>query len=405
MTIQITVGSESQTTELPFQVSRWHPTEARFEFEGNVFPMLTLCWNRWQESYYFLEGVQGGSQGASEQNCLPAELSGHLADGLVSAVYGIDESIEFEGRTVECRVVRAEYEPSRGLVSVAPGSSAILRNVVRTLWIDPGRHLVIRDRLEAWIANAGVFAPLRDGPDTPRLVQTTTYSKVENLQNLSAADFSYRPRQNFTLRDHPPALLAALSPKPPATRLVGPPDDLLLYRRGPEYTPQALADRIQGTVTVSGTMGPDGVPREMRVIRSLDPGLDQKAIECVSAWRFRPGRTTAIMIDVRFRLPANVGGTWQGPMDAGAWGKRDVSLTLKQDGTKLTGSIGGTEILDGKLDGDDVSFAILTSFSDMPRWEFRGKAEGDVLNLGISGELAGATDAMKVGEATLARRQ
>jgi TonB family protein len=56
-------------------------------------------------------------------------------------------------------------------------------------------------------------------------------------------------------------------------------------------------------VTVSATIGADGVPREMRVIRSLDPELDQKAIECVGAWRFRPGASTAATIDVRFRLP------------------------------------------------------------------------------------------------------
>jgi TonB family protein len=300
MTVQITSAGESRTTELPFRVARWHPLEARFEIEGNVFPMLTLCWNRGRQSYYFLEGEQGGSQGATEETCLPAELSEHLADRLVSAVFGKNEWIEFEGRTVECSVVRAEYETARGLVTVAPGSWAILRNVVRTLWIEPTRNLVLRSRLEARIANAGVFAPVRDGPDLPTLVQTSTYSKVENLPDLPAAEFSYQPRQNFSLVDHPPMLLAVLSPRTPAPR---PPDDLVLYRRDPEYTPKALADRIQGIVTVSATIGVDGVPREVRVIRSLDPELDQKAIECVSGWRFRPGKTTPAMIDLRFRLP------------------------------------------------------------------------------------------------------
>lgn len=303
MTVQITASGASETTELPFRVSRRHPTEARFEIEGDAFQMLTLCWNHRRYSYYLLEGEQGGSEGATEQSCVPAELSGHLADGLVSAVDSGYERVEFEGRAVECRVVRATYQAPQGVVSVAPGSWAMLRNMVRTLWIEPTHKLVLRSRLEARIANPGVYAPIGDGPDLPALVQTTAYSTVENLPDLPAEEFSYQPRQNFTLVSHTPSLLATLYPKKPATQPAGQSDGLLLYRRDPEYTPKALADRIQGVVTVSATVGADGVPREMRVIRSLDPGLDQKAIECVGAWRFRPGRTTSAMIDVRFRLP------------------------------------------------------------------------------------------------------
>ena len=100
---------------------------------------------------------------------------------------------------------------------------------------------------------------------------------------------------------------------------------------------------------------------------------------------------------------ANVGGVWHGQTDAGAKGKRDVTLTLKQDGTKLTGSIAGAEIQDAKLDGDEVSFTISTGFTDMPKWEFRGKVDGDVLNLLIRGKLVGSTDTMKVGDVTLVR--
>jgi TonB family protein len=304
MTVQITAEGASETTELSFRVARRHPLEARFEFESNAFPMLTLCWNRRRQSYYFLEGEQGGSEGATEQSCVPAELSGHLADGLVSADDRGYERVEFEGRAVECRVVRAEYQPAQ-MVSVAPGSWAILRNMVRTLWIEPTHKLVLRSRLEARIANAGGYAPIQDGPNLPALVQTTAYSTIEDLPDLPAQEFSYQPRQNFSLVDHPPSMLGTLVPRKPATPPAGQPDGLLLYRRDPEYTPKALADRIQGVVTVIAKIGADGVPRDMRVLRSLDPELDQKAIECVGAWRFRPGPTTPAMvdIDVRFRLP------------------------------------------------------------------------------------------------------
>jgi TonB family protein len=55
-------------------------------------------------------------------------------------------------------------------------------------------------------------------------------------------------------------------------------------------------------------IGPDGMARNMRVIRGLGLGLDQKAIEAVSTWQFKPGArngvpvTVQAMVEVNFRL-------------------------------------------------------------------------------------------------------
>ena len=51
-----------------------------------------------------------------------------------------------------------------------------------------------------------------------------------------------------------------------------------------------------------------GLPRDVRVIRPLGLGLDQKAIEAVQKWRFRPGMkdgkpvAVSATIEVNFRL-------------------------------------------------------------------------------------------------------
>ena len=51
-----------------------------------------------------------------------------------------------------------------------------------------------------------------------------------------------------------------------------------------------------------------GKARNLRVIRSLGLGLDEKAIEAVQKWRFRPGQRNgqpvivAATIEVNFRL-------------------------------------------------------------------------------------------------------
>ncbi len=37
------------------------------------------------------------------------------------------------------------------------------------------------------------------------------------------------------------------------------------------------------------TVGTDGLPRDIRAVRSLGYGLDEKAAACVQDWRFHPG--------------------------------------------------------------------------------------------------------------------
>lgn len=81
-----------------------------------------------------------------------------------------------------------------------------------------------------------------------------------------------------------------------------------IYQPQPEYSEEARKARFQGLVMLMVTVGEDGLPRDIRVTRSLGLGLDEKAIEAVSRWRFRPamknGRPVATWanIEVGFRL-------------------------------------------------------------------------------------------------------
>ncbi len=66
----------------------------------------------------------------------------------------------------------------------------------------------------------------------------------------------------------------------------------------PEYTDDALSRKIEGTVVLevvilrSGRIGP------ARILKSLDPGLDEKAIAAVRKWTFLPGRFRGNPVDV-----------------------------------------------------------------------------------------------------------
>jgi len=58
----------------------------------------------------------------------------------------------------------------------------------------------------------------------------------------------------------------------------------------PRYTNAASKAGIDGSVTISLVVGDDGVPRDLRIVRSLDSGLDQNALDAVRKWRFRPAQ-------------------------------------------------------------------------------------------------------------------
>jgi TonB family protein len=83
----------------------------------------------------------------------------------------------------------------------------------------------------------------------------------------------------------------------------------LIHSTDPEYTPEALAARIEGTVVLHAIIDVKGNVAYASVLSPLPAGLDIKALEAVKHWRYSP----AVMdneiipvlttIDVLFRLP------------------------------------------------------------------------------------------------------
>jgi protein TonB len=82
----------------------------------------------------------------------------------------------------------------------------------------------------------------------------------------------------------------------------------VLYKAEPEYSDYARKAHHQGSVLLAVEVGVDGLPRNIRVIRGIGMGLDEKAMDAVATWRFRPalanGRPVAapITVEVNFRL-------------------------------------------------------------------------------------------------------
>jgi len=81
-----------------------------------------------------------------------------------------------------------------------------------------------------------------------------------------------------------------------------------VYKPEPEYSEEARKAKWQGAVLLSMVVDENGVPQDIKVVRSIGLGLDQKAIEAVQKWRFKPGvkdgKAVPVFanIEVNFRL-------------------------------------------------------------------------------------------------------
>jgi len=81
-----------------------------------------------------------------------------------------------------------------------------------------------------------------------------------------------------------------------------------IFKPEPEYSEEARKAKFQGSVIVALVVDEKGNPQNIRVTRPLGLGLDEKAIEAVQKWRFKPGmkdgRPVAVFaqIEVSFRL-------------------------------------------------------------------------------------------------------
>ena len=82
-----------------------------------------------------------------------------------------------------------------------------------------------------------------------------------------------------------------------------------IFQPGPEYSEEARKKKIQGTVVLSLIVGVDGNTRDIKIIRGgLGYGLDEKAVQAVSRWKFKPALKDGepidkeIAVEVSFRL-------------------------------------------------------------------------------------------------------
>jgi len=93
----------------------------------------------------------------------------------------------------------------------------------------------------------------------------------------------------------------------PGTGGVGYPS--CVYCPDPKYSEEARKAKYQGTVVLQAVITPDGRATEIQVVKGPGLGLEEKAVEAVRQWRFKPAMgpggkpvPTIVPIEVTFRL-------------------------------------------------------------------------------------------------------
>jgi TonB family protein len=93
----------------------------------------------------------------------------------------------------------------------------------------------------------------------------------------------------------------------PGTGGVGYPS--CVYCPDPKYSEEARKAKYQGTVVLQAVITPDGRATEIQVVKGPGLGLEEKAVEAVKQWRFKPangpgGKPVPVIvpIEVTFRL-------------------------------------------------------------------------------------------------------
>lgn len=83
---------------------------------------------------------------------------------------------------------------------------------------------------------------------------------------------------------------------------------VLLTREDPEYSEEARKAKFQGMVELSIVVNAAGQVSDIHVLRGVGLGLDERAVEAVRQWKFRPGTmdgkavATRAVVEVNFRL-------------------------------------------------------------------------------------------------------
>jgi TonB family protein len=267
----------------PFKIEFIRGGKARVEYLGGSNPISLTIFdgtNLWE---YHRLGNQYTKNPASAWT-LQGEIAtidfGRRPANILTASYQKDETIDFRGGPVDCYVVLAKYSRAPGLLT--------LGGALRRVWISKDSELILRDYWEGG-----------EVPGTANRTIRTNYTDIETDIPLPDDLFIFQPPPASKIA--PPLVIGGIVGLDPAMART------LQRKVNPEYSAEARAAGLQGSVILDIEIAPDGHTQDPRIIHSLGMGLDEKAIEAVKQWQFNstPTLNTRLfrrVVEVPFRL-------------------------------------------------------------------------------------------------------
>jgi TonB family protein len=79
----------------------------------------------------------------------------------------------------------------------------------------------------------------------------------------------------------------------------------VIHKVEPEYTRAARIAAIQGTVLIEAVIDNAGVPTKLRIVSPLGFGLDERALQAVSQWRFEPAKKDGAAVEAVTTVPVD----------------------------------------------------------------------------------------------------
>jgi TonB family protein len=81
-----------------------------------------------------------------------------------------------------------------------------------------------------------------------------------------------------------------------------------IYKTEPPYTKEAKAAKLEGTVVLQIIVGSDGSVNSVKVVKEIDKGLTENAVNTVKTWKFKPATKDGkpvpckVSVEVNFKL-------------------------------------------------------------------------------------------------------
>ena len=181
--------------------------------------------------------------------------------------------ISIDGHPRKCEAIRGPYTPN-------PSGEHLGQLEV---CIDPVSKLILRYQL-----------------DSKSRIQTWTFSSIQRNAELDADLLQFRAPEGSRLVAAINWLEPSLRPEDPSVFRVS--NDIAAPRMISIVAPDSPVPIPQkppeGAVLLTAEIDADGVPRNVKVYRSLEDRADSKAVEAVNKWRFLPAQKSSKPVPV-----------------------------------------------------------------------------------------------------------